>query len=206
MNTANRQLLPRNERRLSILDGAAEAFAAAGYAATCMEDVAAATGVSKLIVYRHFESKADLYRHVLQRTLDRLAEGLQAEAADNPVGASVRAVLRLGRQSPAALRLLLVHAAREPAFVDYARELRSQVVDAWAVYMPLPDGLMRRWATQTAVGYVWDAVLGWLDLGEPKRDEEFIRRCTGGLHALLRGLVQPETVKPGPWPLPPRAH
>ena len=69
-----RQLLARPERMASILRGAASAFAKSGFAATSMEDVAAACGVTKLIVYRHFESKEDLYREVLQRVFDRQAE------------------------------------------------------------------------------------------------------------------------------------
>src|SRR5687767_13524021 len=55
-----RRLLRRKERQASILHGAAAAFARSGFAATSMEDVAEACGVTKLIVYRHFDSKEDL--------------------------------------------------------------------------------------------------------------------------------------------------
>jgi AcrR family transcriptional regulator len=37
-----------------------------------MEDIAAASGI-ELIVYRHFDSKEELYRAVLQQVFDRLA-------------------------------------------------------------------------------------------------------------------------------------
>ena len=47
--------LPRAARQAAILSGAAHAFARAGYAATSMEDIAAASGITKLIVYRHFD-------------------------------------------------------------------------------------------------------------------------------------------------------
>src|SRR3954453_19628082 len=72
--TATRQLLPRDERRAQILVTAARAFAAEGYAATSMDDVAKSAGVTKLIVYRHFASKAELYRAILERAANRLAE------------------------------------------------------------------------------------------------------------------------------------
>ena len=44
-----------------------------------MEDVAATCGVTRLILYRHFETKEELYRAVLQEVFDRLGEELQAE-------------------------------------------------------------------------------------------------------------------------------
>src|SRR5215207_9673102 len=68
-----RRLLRRDERRAAILHGAAAAFAGQGYAATSMEDVAEACGVTKLIVYRHFDGKEELYRAILQRVFDRQA-------------------------------------------------------------------------------------------------------------------------------------
>ena len=62
----------RAERREQILVAATRAFAGAGYAATSLEDVATEAGISRDVLYRHFESKADLYRAVLQRAQDRL--------------------------------------------------------------------------------------------------------------------------------------
>ena len=64
-------LLSRSERQASILRGAAQAFAHNGFAGTSMDDVAAACGVTKLILYRHFETKEGLYRAVLQRVFER---------------------------------------------------------------------------------------------------------------------------------------
>ena len=96
-----------------------------------MEDIAAASGITKLIVYRHFDSKEELYRAVLQRVFDRLAEeflvGIRS-AGDDGVGA--RALLAAAREDPAGFQLLWRHAAREPQFADYSRELREHAVDA----------------------------------------------------------------------------
>jgi AcrR family transcriptional regulator len=78
-----RRLLRREERHEAILHGAAAAFARSGFAATSMEDVAEACGVTKLIVYRHFDSKEDLYRAILQRVFDRQAEEL-AQGLEHP--------------------------------------------------------------------------------------------------------------------------
>src|SRR5687767_8493097 len=145
MATAGRTLLRKEERQESIVAAAARAFAATGFASTSMEDVAAAAGITKLIVYRHFESKEELYRAVLRRVSDRLAEefirGVTAADRDGPGGAGVpakgrrtgvgprpgelqgvgvRALLVVAREDPAAFTLLWRHAIREPQFADYA--------------------------------------------------------------------------------------
>ena len=52
-----------------------------GFADTSMEDVAAACGVTKLIVYRHFGSKEELYREILQQVFDDLGQELRSELA-----------------------------------------------------------------------------------------------------------------------------
>src|SRR3954470_6565918 len=76
-----RRLLPRDERQAQLLSAAATAFAHAGFAGTSMEDVAATAGVTKLIVYRHFDSKDELYRAVLTQVATRLREEFEAGLA-----------------------------------------------------------------------------------------------------------------------------
>src|SRR3954454_23407000 len=67
--------VPRDERRRqSILSAAADTFADRGFAATSMDDVAAAAGITRLVVYRHFESKEALYVAVLEAVSGRLHE------------------------------------------------------------------------------------------------------------------------------------
>lgn len=185
--TRPRQLLPREERQASILRAAATAFARTGFAATSMEDVAAEAGITKLIVYRHFESKEELYRSVLARIEDRLREELtELFARADRRGSTVRALLRVGREDPDGLRLLLVHARREPEFAAYADELRDRSIELAATLVgeSIPDATIRRWATRTLVTYVFGAVLEWLDVGDATLDEEFVARATDGLMAL----------------------
>jgi AcrR family transcriptional regulator len=59
--------LSANERRDVILRVAGERFARDGYAATRLDDIAAAAGVTKPVVYRHFASKQALYLALLER-------------------------------------------------------------------------------------------------------------------------------------------
>src|SRR3982750_3954529 len=100
-------LLSRPARREAILAAAAGAFAGTGFAATSMEDVAAASGITKLIVYRHFESKEELYRAVLARVSDRLAANFAgALESERPGGVGARSMLATAREGPDGFVLL----------------------------------------------------------------------------------------------------
>ncbi len=179
--------LPRQERRDAILAAAAGAFARAGYAATSMEDIAAASGVTKLIVYRHFDSKEALYRSVLEQVFTRQAElfvdnvtkGLQAAGA-------TQALLAVAREWPDGFRLLWRHAVREPQFADYAHDLRDIAVNAArGVVALLVDASVAEWAAQTLFDHLVDAVLNWLDHGDESRDAQFIAVETAAIQATL---------------------
>jgi AcrR family transcriptional regulator len=164
-----------------ILRGAAVAFARSGYAATSMEEIAAASGITKLIVYRHFESKEALYRAVLQQVFDHLAEEFLTLYASRTEagGFGARSMLRVAREDPAGFELLWRHAAREPQFAAYASELRDHAVDASrALLEPLVDPTLREWAAQTVVGYLVEATMNWLEFGDPARDEEYVELAT----------------------------
>lgn len=187
MTSAARQLLPRDERRASILNGAADAFARSGFAATSMDDVAAACGVTKLIVYRHFAAKEDLYRAILQQVFDRLGEELEAGlASGGGRGLGARTLLVVAREDPAGFTLLWRHAAREPQFADYAAGLRSVSVDVVRKIAALDRGdpVLDRWMGEALFGWLVEATLSWLEHGDPARDDDWLERATEGLRAL----------------------
>jgi AcrR family transcriptional regulator len=182
--------LPRAARQETILAGAARAFARAGYAGTSMEDIAAASGITKLIVYRHFDSKEELYRAVLQQVFDRLAEEFVAGYSRGAGGVGARSLLTVAREDPDGFHLLWRHAAREPQFADYARELREHSVDASRALLAgqVPPALYE-WAAHTIVDFLVEAVLNWLEFGDPARDEEFVGLATEAAKASIRAWV-----------------
>ena len=82
----------RAERRDQILAAATRAFARAGFAATGLDDIAAEAGVSRVILYRHFDSKTDRKRAVLDRACTRLAETVgTGNYGDDAIATLVRA-------------------------------------------------------------------------------------------------------------------
>ena len=183
-------LLPRAERHETILQGAARAFAQSGYAATSMEDVAAASGITKLIVYRHFDSKEELYRAVLERVSDRLAEEFltRMSRADRR-GIGARSMLVVAREDPDGFSLLFRHAVREPQFAAYAHTHRERALLA-SRHLLQPvlghDAELLAWGAETVVSYLVEAVLHWLEFGDPARDDDMVELTTNGLHALVR--------------------
>jgi AcrR family transcriptional regulator len=155
-----------------------------------MEDVAAASGITKLIVYRHFDSKEELYRAVLERVSDRLAEEfLTRMSRDDRRGIGARSMLVVAREDPHGFSLLFRHAVREPQFAEYAHSHRERALLASRhLLQPLlghdPDLLA--WGTETVVSYMVEAVLHWLEFGDPDRDDEMVELTTSGLHALVQ--------------------
>lgn len=60
--------LPAAQRREQLLDTAAKLFAVHGYAGATTAQIAKAAGVTEPIIYRHFESKRDLFIALIERT------------------------------------------------------------------------------------------------------------------------------------------
>lgn len=60
--------LPAAKRREQLLDTAAKLFALHGYAGATTSQIARAAGVTEPIIYRHFESKRDLFIALIERT------------------------------------------------------------------------------------------------------------------------------------------
>ena len=77
------------ERRELIFRAAGSLFAERGYGGTRLDDVAAAAGVTKPMVYRHFASKKALYMALLEKHEADLPTFLERA----PGGPDVRAIL-----------------------------------------------------------------------------------------------------------------
>jgi AcrR family transcriptional regulator len=60
--------LPASKRREQLLDCAADLFSKYGYARATTAQLAKAAGVTEPIIYRHFDSKRDLFVALIERT------------------------------------------------------------------------------------------------------------------------------------------
>lgn len=72
----SRKRMPRAQRRSQLLSVSTEVFARQGYHATSMDNIALEAGVSKPILYQHFESKHELFTTIMDSAIEELAERL----------------------------------------------------------------------------------------------------------------------------------
>ncbi len=136
------------ERQRRIEQAAARLFAERGYAATRIEDVVAAVGVTKPMLYRHFASKQQLHLALLANHRDALAAAaLDAYLAQPqaPLRERLPAMLEAWfgyiENEPYALRLLLRDTTGDPEIQAFHRELqaRQRAADAAIIRETLPD-------------------------------------------------------------------
>jgi AcrR family transcriptional regulator len=90
-----RRRLPTDERRALILDAASRLFGARGYDGARLDDIAAAAGVTKPILYRHFDGKQALYLALLERHRDDLGRFAGAIPDRGSIDQRLRAVLEV---------------------------------------------------------------------------------------------------------------
>lgn len=164
------QRLRRTARREQIVAAATRAFARSGFAATSLDDVAAEAGVSRVILYRHFASKADLYRAVLDHAGARL---VAAVGAGNYTAESVDALTEAAVADPAGFRLLFRHAAREPEFRQRMDEFQASVVAVAHRQLAtiIPNASWAQWAAHLVPAVAVEAIIAWLDAGQPEREQ-----------------------------------
>lgn len=171
---ASTRRLPRPQRREQILRAATEAFARSGFAATSLDDVAAEAGVTRMVLYTHFESKTALY----QATLDRMGRLLDlATGAPDFDARSVEGLLTVAAAEPAGFRLMFHHAAREPEFraeVDRMRATGFQIARAY-LGPQIPDPAWADWACHLLPTVAIESVMAWLDAGQPDQDGALVR-------------------------------
>jgi len=115
-------------RRRKLLDAALPCFARRGYRGTTTAALAEAAGITPPILYRHFESKLDLFSNLLDEAAGRVVESWRTRLngiADSRrrVAALIDAVSRPWRQADQRLILrALSEAEDDPAIARRVRE------------------------------------------------------------------------------------
>ncbi len=200
-----------DQRPAEILDAALDCFVARSFAATRVEDLAAAAGVTVGTVYRYFPSKDALVAALVERHLDTSwSRGSEIAAAYGSLQAREIVALLLNRwalslEQPAAAAILMVIIREAPQFPDaaktYAAQLRSGIVAIERALrhgvdrgeFPLLDVSATAHALAAAVieGTVLEHTFG-AALGPSKAGA----RVRGAIDLMVRGLPR----SPGPAP------
>jgi AcrR family transcriptional regulator len=135
------------ERRAVIIRAAGPLFARHGYAGARLEDVAAAAGVTKPILYRHFDSKKALYLALLekhQRDLPSFFEALDGAPADGSPDTLVRLVLDhwldYVRENQHAWVMLFRDSSGDEEIRDVRRQVSARARDVMVAILSAPPG------------------------------------------------------------------
>lgn len=117
-----------------ILDAAMKAFAEKGFAATRMDDIAAAAGVTKGTIYLYFSSKEDVFKSLARQTVGQvLADvGQRMASASGDPREQIRTILStidaiLHASDRVALPKIII--SESGNFPELARFWRTEVID-----------------------------------------------------------------------------
>ena len=116
------------DKRILILQAAVRVFAAEGYEATRVGDIASEAGVAYGLVYHYFGSKEAVLEAVFREQWGRLLAALAlaeqtGENAAEQLELAVKIVLRSWRDDPDLVRLLVREITRSPHIQDELDEI-----------------------------------------------------------------------------------
>ncbi|MDQ3571743.1 MAG: TetR/AcrR family transcriptional regulator [Actinomycetota bacterium] len=127
------------DRRQAILESALDVFSERGFDQASLDDVAGHGGVSKALIYEHFNSKRELQIALLDtfvhELIDRVVGAIGAEADNEArLRAGIESFLEFAEERPAALRLLTRNVA-DPDAGEALDRLREEAAGAVASMM-----------------------------------------------------------------------
>ena len=171
----------RDERRAAILGAALEEFAARGFAATRLDDVARRAGVAKGTIYLHFRDKESLFQELVRAMLSPLVGTIEAAALrDLPIRAVVEMIVDLfvneiyGTRRKDVIRLIVAEGSRFPKLAEvYYREVIARVLPVMRARLTLavergelPHDALARFpqllVAPALVAIIWNALFGRL--------------------------------------------
>lgn len=169
------------QRREDFMRAAARVFRQHGLAGATMEQVAAASGVTKVVLYRRFPSKDALIQAIFAEVIRRLRVG-DAQPWRG-YGDGMRKSLAAARSFEDGFLLLIRQGGQDPAFqAAYAavRQRTGQRLRAllWHPAPPPPRAArpaMLDLALEPMISFCNEALAYWLENGRPARDEVFLR-------------------------------
>jgi TetR/AcrR family transcriptional regulator, fatty acid metabolism regulator protein len=187
----------QTDRRRQILAAAVKVFAAKGFHAARVGDIAEEAGVAYGLVYHYFKSKDELLETIFRSTwTDMLARVREVEASGVPATEAVRQVtallLRTWRRDPDLVRVLVREVTRSPHVqqeieeIGEAMEALENIVRRGQEVGEFQSELDPRLAAVVFYGALDEVLTSWV-LGQlPDRDED-IARAEHNVASLLAG-------------------
>ena len=192
MNTPR---LTADARRQQILQVAIDVFGRAGYYGASMNDIAEAAGVTKPVLYQHFDSKSDLYGALIDEVGVRMMSAITKETANATDGrqqtaAGFQAYFRWVASSHDEFMLLFGGSARHAE--EFGARIRRITDEAAAAIAPLIavdiDPAHRDTLAHALVGLAEGASRRLVGIGEQFDPDEVASEVSGLAWAGLRAV------------------
>jgi AcrR family transcriptional regulator len=179
------------ERRLQLIAAALEVFGDRDYDEVSVDEVAEAAGVSHGLVFQYFGSKKGLYVACLQPLIETFRARIEPDP-DLPPVERLREGLRnfadAISEHPAGYRNLMTRGISFSEVREALDRARSWRVDRLAEGMGLdPKVPVVRVGVRAWTSYVEAAMLTWLELREPDRDD-LVEMLVRALVATAEGI------------------
>ena len=186
-----------DDKRRRILEAAVRVFAAQGYDASRVGDVAKEAGVAYGLVYHYYESKEAVLEAVFREAWGRLlaAVALAEETGTNAaeqLELVVKIVLRAWRDDPDLVRLLVREVTRNPHIQDELDEIGQAFASLERMVRRGQDdgtfrsGLDPRLASWMLYGALEEVLTGWV-LGQLPDDAEAVGAAEREVTATMVG-------------------
>jgi AcrR family transcriptional regulator len=189
--------LTANARREQILDVALEVFATSGFHGASMNEVAEAVGVTKPVLYQHFDSKRDLYQALIDQVGSRLLASIAKATAEATDGKSqtelgFQAYFRWVSEDHDAFRFLFGSGTRrDDEFNTAVQRINAEAAAAVAPLIAVDiDEEHRSILAHGIVGLAEGASRRLVELGDDFDADEIAREVSALAWAGLRA-VQP---------------
>lgn len=188
-----RRRLTPEQRRAQIVEAGAGLFAERPYEAVRMEEVAAAAGISRALLYRHFPAKRELFVAVYEQAVERLLVDSAFDAGlsvPERISAALNAHLDYFEANPhavlAANKVLAADPTIQGIIAGELGEMRRRMLDE----LGLPPA--RRAAADSVIGawltFVRVLTVDWLENGTVTR-ADMHAVSTGALFGALTPLL-----------------
>jgi AcrR family transcriptional regulator len=193
--------LPAQARREQILDVAVQVFARNGFHGTSMNDVAEAAGVTKPVLYQHFDSKQALYLALIGEVGRRLLLAITKATAGATTGREMtvlgfRAYFRFVAEDRDAFLLMYgTGASRDEEATTAVRGLTAEAAKAISPLIAVDvDPAHRRVLAQGLVGMAEGVSRYLVELGGDFDPDAIARQVADLAWAGLRSVHPSEAV------------
>ena len=199
--------LSQEERRNQIIEVAIALFAGKGFKGATTRAIAKAAGVSEAIIFRHFETKEDLYDAIIAYTLEKrrhLWEQEESPAASQDLETMLRnfahRYIQRNRQDPTFIRLMMYSALEDHKFRQRFFEInRSPLMRAIRVsleegiqtgkFRPVDPHLTIRTFFWSMLQYCISRFVATSRPSDEDSDTEMVNNLVG---IFMNGLMEPE--------------